>query len=139
MGRDRLAEGAAGRPWSLHRSLLLLSTVPILFLLVAPILVLLFRAPTALLILSRGRDGITQAVELSLATTAVSTLLVVLFGSPLAQILARWDFRGKNLIEAVVDLPMVLPPAVAGLALLMVFGRHGLIGSWLSILYPPCL
>ena len=69
------------------------------------------------------------ALALSLATTAASLVLTVVFGLPLAIVLARRTFRGKWLVEAIVDLPIVLPPAVAGLALLLVFGRRGLLAG----------
>ncbi len=76
-----------------------------------------------------GSSAVVAALGLSLATTAASLILTVLFGLPLAFVLARRSFRGKWLVEAVVDLPIVLPPAVAGLALLLVFGRRGLLGG----------
>ena len=69
------------------------------------------------------------ALSLSLATTLVSVLVTVAVGLPLALILARRTFTGKWLVEAVVDLPIVLPPAVAGLALLLVLGRRGVLGA----------
>src|SRR5690606_6012507 len=53
-------------------------------------------------------------------------------GTPLAYLLARRRFRGAAVVEALVDLPIVLPPAVAGIALLMAFGRRGLVGQWLD-------
>ena len=59
--------------------------------------------------------------------------LVVVFGAPLAWILARRTFRGKALAETIVDLPIVLPPSVAGLALLLVYGRRGLLGGALEV------
>ncbi len=74
-------------------------------------------------------SALLAALALSLGTTVISLLLTVLFGLPLAVLLARRRFRGKWLIEAVVDLPIVLPPAVAGLALLLVLGRRGLLGG----------
>jgi molybdate transport system permease protein len=58
---------------------------------------------------------------------------VVLFGTPLAYLLARKRWRAASWVEIVLDLPTVLPPAVAGLALLMAFGRRGLIGEWLAL------
>jgi molybdate transport system permease protein len=76
-----------------------------------------------------GSSALIAALGLSLATTAVSLALTVVFGLPLAFVLARRSFRGKWLVEAIVDLPIVLPPAVAGLALLLVFGRRGLLGG----------
>ena len=60
--------------------------------------------------------------------------MVIVLGLPLAYVLARRHFRGRRLVEVLIDLPTVLPPAVAGLALLMAFGRRGLIGSWLQTL-----
>ena len=76
-----------------------------------------------------GSSAVLAALALSLTTTAVSVVLTVIVGLPLAVVLARRAFRGKWLVEAIVDLPIVLPPAVAGLALLLVFGRRGLLGD----------
>ena len=75
---------------------------------------------------------VLDALTLSLATTTVSLALTVVFGLPLAFVLARRRFRGSWLVEVVVDLPIVLPPAVAGLALLIAFGRRGLLGGSLQ-------
>jgi molybdate transport system permease protein len=72
------------------------------------------------------------ALKLSLVTSSVSLLITVIVGTPMAYILARWRFRGKTLLELLVDLPVVLPPSVAGLALLIAFGRQGVFGSILS-------
>lgn len=77
---------------------------------------------------------VTDALVLSLTTTAASLVLTVALGLPLAFVLARRRFRGSSILETVVDLPIVLPPSVAGLALLLVFGRYGLIGGSLSAL-----
>lgn len=76
--------------------------------------------------------GVIQAVKLSLWTSFTATFIAVLFGTPLAFFLARRRPRGTSLIDTIVDLPMVLPPAVAGIALLMVFGRAGILGSLLE-------
>ena len=76
-----------------------------------------------------GSPAVLTALALSLGTTAVSLILTVAIGLPLAVLLARHTFRGKWLIEAIVDLPIVLPPAVAGLALLLVFGRRGFLAG----------
>ncbi len=78
-------------------------------------------APTAL-----------AALRLSLLTSSLSTLLTVAAGLPLAYILARWKFKGKTALELLVDLPVVLPPSVAGLALLIAFGRQGVFGRYLT-------
>ena len=79
-------------------------------------------------------EAVLAALWLSLATSAASLVLTVLLGLPLALVLARRRFRGRWLAEAIVDLPIVLPPSVAGLALLLVFGRRGLLGEPLGIL-----
>ena len=76
---------------------------------------------------------ILDALTLSLGTTAISLVLTVAFGLPLALLLARRTFRGKGWLEAVIDLPIVLPPSVAGLALLLVFGRRGALGGALDL------
>ncbi len=78
--------------------------------------------------------SVLTALWLSLATTAVSLVLTVSLGLPLAFVLARRRFRGKGLLEAIVDLPIVLPPSVAGLALLLVFGRRGVLATPLDVL-----
>ncbi len=79
---------------------------------------------------------VLDALALSLVTTAASLVVTVAFGLPLAWLLARRRFKGSGLVEALVDLPIVLPPAVAGLALLLVFGRRGLIGDPLGLAIP---
>jgi molybdate transport system permease protein len=75
-----------------------------------------------------------EALRLSLITTALVLVLALLLGSPLALLLARRRFRGIGLLDSLVDLPIVLPPAVAGLALLLTFGRRGLLGAPLAAL-----
>ncbi len=78
--------------------------------------------------------AIASALQLSLLTTAISLVLTVLVGTPVALVLARRPPRGAALIETIIDLPIVLPPAVAGLALLLVFGRRGVLGEPLAAL-----
>jgi len=76
--------------------------------------------------------AIVAALTLSLITTTVSLVITVVLGTPLAFVLARRRFPGSALVEAIVDLPIVLPPSVAGLALLLAVGRRGLLGEPLS-------
>ena len=71
---------------------------------------------------------------LSLVTSLAATVIVAALGLPVAYLLATADFRGKRVLETFVDLPMVLPPTVAGVALLTAFGRTGLAGHALSAL-----
>ncbi len=80
-----------------------------------------------------GSGAVLAALGLSLATTAASLVLTVGIGLPLAVVLARRRFRGVGIIEAVVDLPIVLPPSVAGLALLLVLGPQGPLGGPLDL------
>ncbi|HEY8169409.1 MAG: ABC transporter permease [Candidatus Limnocylindrales bacterium] len=79
---------------------------------------------------------VVDALILSLLTTGISLIITVIFGLPLAFVMARRTFRGSTLLEAVVDLPIVVPPAVAGLGLLLVFGRRGVIGEALGLSIP---
>ncbi len=75
-----------------------------------------------------------SALKLSLLTSTITTVCAILFGTPLAYLLANWKFKFKSWIELLIDLPIVLPPSVAGLALLIAFGRRGLFGSTLNAL-----
>jgi molybdate transport system permease protein len=77
---------------------------------------------------------VLDALVLSLVTTSISLAITLALGLPLAFVLARRTFRGKSILEAVVDLPIVLPPSVAGLALLLVFGRRGLLSAPFELL-----
>lgn len=74
-------------------------------------------------------ERILSAVMLSLVTTLVSLMLIALMGTPLAYGLARGRFAGRRILSVLVALPIVMPPAVAGLALLLVFGRRGVLGE----------
>lgn len=74
------------------------------------------------------------AFWLSLKTSTASTVLCVIFGVPMALVLARREFRGLNVLRSLVLLPLVLPPVVGGLALLYTFGRRGLLGGVLEVL-----
>jgi molybdate transport system permease protein len=111
-----------------------LTTVLILFL-ALPIVTLVVRALAGgAFAAALGNRVVLDALALSLATTAISVTLAVVLGTPLAYLLARRRFRGATLLEAVIDLPIVLPPSVAGLALLLVFGRRGVLGGSLETL-----
>lgn len=75
-----------------------------------------------------------KALRLSLLTSSITTLIAAVFGTPLAYMLARWKLNHKAWLELILDLPIVLPPSVAGVALLITFGRNGLLGSALNVL-----
>jgi molybdate transport system permease protein len=74
-----------------------------------------------------------QALWLSMKTTGISALLSILMGLPAAYLLARHEFRGKEALDTLIDLPLTAPPVVAGVALLLAFGRRGLIGRYLHL------
>jgi molybdate transport system permease protein len=96
-----------------------------------PVLVLVARAVFGGSLLEAvAAPAVLDALVLSAATTTASLLIVLVFGTPLAVYLATSSGRAKVLLETAVDLPIVLPPSVAGLALLLVFGSRGVIGSW---------
>jgi molybdate transport system permease protein len=114
------------------RGVLILAGLTALFL-GLPIAVLVARA----IVDGSLADAVTAKVvltglALSLGTSAISLVLTIAFGLPLAFVLARRKFRGSGWVEAIVDLPIVLPPAVAGLALLLVLGRRGFLGGALD-------
>ena len=75
---------------------------------------------------------VLRSIGLTFSAAAAATGLALLTGVPLAYLLARYQFRGKRLVEALVNLPIVIPHTAAGVALLLVFGRRGLLGQWLT-------
>lgn len=113
-----------------------------LFMIPGAILLAFFALPLLALISRSLGDGFFvhafsgqafKALRLSLVTSSITTILAALFGTPLAYVLARWKFRGKSWVDLLIDLPVVLPPSVAGLALLIAFGRQGFFGSALGV------
>ncbi len=109
-----------------------LSVLPLLAFFLVPVIVIFTRTTPARIWASLSDPQVYLGLAVSLKTTLISLGLILVFGSPLAFLLGRFKFRLKNLIETLIDLPTVLPPSVAGLALLLAFGRNGPIGSILS-------
>jgi len=101
--------------------------------LVLPLLAIFLKASPVQLLENLTRREVIQALFLSLSTTLTSTLIILILGTPLAFAMARRYFRFQRVIDTLVDLPIVMPPAVAGVALLMAFGRRGLLGSTLEL------
>lgn len=77
---------------------------------------------------------VIDALKLSLFTTVVSSVIVIIVGTPISYVNARYRYHGKELVDTIVDLPVVMPPAVAGIALLMAFGRKGILGQYFDLL-----
>jgi molybdate transport system permease protein len=100
--------------------------------LVLPLAGLLIRAPWTTLPQRLTEPGVLAALRLSLLTATLATMVCLLLGVPLAWLLARARFPGRRLVRALVTVPLVLPPVVGGVALLLVFGRRGLVGGWLD-------
>lgn len=94
-----------------------------------PLLALLARTPWADLAGRLASPAVLDALRLSLITATSAVLVVTVVGVPLAWTLARVDFRGRSVLRALVIVPLVLPPVVAGVALLSAFGRQGLVGG----------
>lgn len=133
------ASGTSWPPlWSgclrpLRRALLYAPAALMLGFLALPLLAVFLQvAPRTGLWDTLRQPFVVQALQLSLLTSVSSVLLAVCFGTPLAYILARYRLRHVALLNTLLDLPMVLPPTVAGVALLMTFGRRGLLGPWLE-------
>src|SRR5215468_2795492 len=99
-----------------------------------PLLALLVRSINKEFLTDAFSQQALKALRLSLITSTITTGCTIIFGTPFAYILSRWRFHFKSWIELLIDLPIVLPPSVAGLALLIAFGRKGLFGSVLNIL-----
>jgi len=100
--------------------------------LVLPVLGLLIRAPWGRLIeLLTSRTSL-DALRLSLVTALSATVISIAIGLPLAWLLARAEFPGRRFARALVTVPLVLPPVVGGIALLLAFGRRGMVGQYLD-------
>jgi molybdate transport system permease protein len=106
--------------------------MPAVLFVLLPLLALVLHITPADFLSALADPEVGQALQLSLVTTLVATGLALLLGTPVAYLLARRQFPGRAAIETFLELPMILPPAVAGIALLVAFGRRGLLGQWLD-------
>jgi molybdate transport system permease protein len=115
--------------------LLILPGLILVGLFAVPLLALTMRAINADFLQNMLSEQALAALCLSLTTSLITVVITILGGTPLAYILARWNFRSKSYLEVLIDLPIVLPPAVAGIALLVAFGQQGLLGPILNSLH----
>ena len=113
---------------------LAVATAVALAFLVLPVVAIFVQVPPSDLLHALGQDVTRDALVVSLKTSAIAHAAVLVFGTPAAWLLARKRFPGRGLVLALVELPLVLPPAVAGIALLATFGRAGLLGDELNAL-----
>lgn len=109
----------------------MLSGMLLLFIVVPLISILLGTTPQTLWLALIDAE-VLRSIGLTFGAAMAATLLAAITGVPLAYLLARRKFRGKRLVEALVNLPIVIPHTAAGVALLLVFGRRGLLGQWLT-------
>jgi len=129
------ASGPARRTGSsVARLAVLVAVVLLLAFLALPFVALLLRVTPGQLLARLASPVVLDALRLSLVTSVAATAVVIVLGVPVAWLLATREFPLKRVVEVLVDLPMVLPPTVAGFALLMAFGRAGLAGRALAAL-----
>jgi molybdate transport system permease protein len=112
-------------------AVVVLATIGAAFFIV-PLIGLVVRSPWGDAAKALTAPETLEALKLSMVASLSATALGLLFGVPLAWLYARVEFPGRNLLRALTTLPMVLPPVVGGIALLLAFGRRGLLGSWLD-------
>jgi molybdate transport system permease protein len=97
-----------------------------------PIASLFIKSPPDTTLKSLQDPIVMDALKLSLITSILTTTIVVLMGTPLAYVNTRYHYFGKEIADSLIDLPVIMPPAVAGIALLMAFGRMGIMGHYLN-------
>jgi molybdate transport system permease protein len=110
-------------------ALLALSLAVTLTFLTLPIVAIFLDSSPADLVSSLGEPGALDALWLSLRTTGISIVIILLVGTPAAYLLATRSFRGREVLVTLIELPLVLPPAVAGIALLAAVGPSGILGG----------
>jgi molybdate transport system permease protein len=103
-----------------------------LVFLTLPIVAIFADTPPSELVSSLGEPVAREALWLILRTTLAALAIIVVVGTPAAYLLATRRFRGRDLITTLIELPLVLPPAVAGIGLLAAFGPRGIFGGWLE-------
>jgi molybdate transport system permease protein len=109
-----------------------LLSLPLLLFLALPMVALFLNMPPGQLLANLNKTQVIQAISLSMLSTFITLAITVVFGTPVAYLMARYNFPFKRAVDTLLDLPIVLPPSVAGVALLMAFGRRGLVGEWLE-------
>jgi molybdate transport system permease protein len=119
---------------ALLAALVFAATAVALAFLGLPVIAIFTRVTPGRLAAQLSSGVVTDALVVSLKTTAIAQVLILGFGTPAAWLLASRRFHGRSLLVTLVELPLVLPPAVAGIGLLAAFGRVGLLGSPLRAL-----
>jgi molybdate transport system permease protein len=117
-------------PW--FSAVLVIALAGALTFLTLPIVAIFVDTPPGELLSSIGDPVAIDALRLSLVTTAASLAIIIVVGTPAAYLLATRSFRGRSVIVTLIELPLVLPPAVAGIALLAAVGPNGILGGLLD-------
>jgi molybdate transport system permease protein len=113
--------------------LVTVAAIVVLAFLLLPLVALFLRTPPATLLDQLGSEAARDALRVSLKTSALAHVLILALGTPAAYLLATRRFRGRALVLTAIELPLVLPPAVAGIALLVAFGRNGLLPTSIAL------
>ncbi len=114
------------------RALAIGACVVMVLFIATPVLVTILSAGPSAIATTAAEGAVLRSFALTFYAALIATVLAFAFGLPLAYALARYAFPGKRIIEGLVDLPIIIPHTAAGIALLMVFGRRGLLGSALA-------
>ena len=109
-----------------------LLSLPLLLFITLPLVSLFTHASLSEVLKNLDQRAVLEAISLSLITSLATMLITLVFGTPVAYLLAQRRGRFHRLVDTLIDLPTVLPPSVSGVALLMAFGRQGLLGGWLA-------
>ena len=130
--RRRVLQGRRARRRGGAPVVLLVPALLGLAFLVLPLIGLLVKAPWGNMSSELQGGTVWPALRLSLETATAATAVSLVLGVPLAWLLARTEFPGRQFVRTLVTLPLVMPPVVGGVALLLVFGRTGFVGEWLQ-------
>jgi molybdate transport system permease protein len=136
-GASPRMRGRARRRWrpSPELALLAIGAAAFTLIILVPVVAIFLRIlPQEQLWQIARKPVVVQSLRLSLETTVLTLTMSIVLGTPLAYLLARRRFPGQTFLDSLIELPMVLPPAVAGIGLLMAFGRRGLFGPLLASL-----
>lgn len=109
-----------------------LAAVPLLLFISLPFIGLFLNITPVSFLQNLNKVQVTQAINISFSSASITTLIALIFGMPVAYLIAKQKNPFFRFVDTMMDLPTVLPPAVAGIALLMTFGRNGLVGIWLA-------
>lgn len=116
--------------WSRYAWRLL--ALPMLLFFAVPVILLFTRTSPDHWLEGLGQPQVYQAITVSFKTTLISLFVIIIAGTPLAYLMGRQNFRLKRFLDTLIDLPTILPPSVAGVALLLALGRRGFLGMWLE-------